>query len=561
MIAALPPPPQLQGVLAEAGKLLPPGPGRAQVDRLFADYTRGFEGEQRALVIALVGATGAGKSTLLNALVGAAVAAPGDKRPTTVQAVIYAPDDANLGGLSAQSASVVRYSKHAPGPWSGHVFVDTPDVNSVATEHRERAAAVVEQADVAIVVLHKGSVAEAVQAEFLSGFARRRRLLFVLNHADLLSADSQHVLKEQIRAVAAERLAVPNAEVYSVSALLWQQGRAEVGERDALLAALRELGDQAVADRVRRSNALGALRELQAVIGPALEAAEAVTERRAKLLAEGLAAARTALSEDFRARLEAASAHLGHAVRTEAARRFWGPAGWWMRLSLAGTSGVGAAALLVRGNPLVAGGVAVGSALLNRIQQHTLERSAQRRMEEVSSTDPSARAAGLALAGAQNDALQQGGDAGLPEVTALAGELSKLRAVVWEATSTLGLAEAVTRWWKVARFVLLPVVNLPLLALFGHVAYVVVRGYLKGNYVGADFLLSAAALAGLIAAFGAGLASLTLFGVRRRLVFEGRRQFEAALAELSAQLLFAAREHDRSPKEAARLLLGWAKGA
>jgi energy-coupling factor transporter ATP-binding protein EcfA2 len=560
VIAALPPPSQLQGVLAEAGKLLPTGPGRARVDQLFADYSRGFEGEQRALVIALVGATGAGKSTLLNALVGAAVAAPGDQRPTTEQAVIYAPDDASLGGLSAQAASVVRYSKHAPGPWGGHVFVDTPDVNSVATAHRERAAALVEQADVAIVVLHKGSVVEAVQAEFLSGFARRRRLLFVLNHADLLSADAQRVLKEQIRAVAGERLAVPDAEVYSVSALLWQQGRAEVGEREALLAALRDLGDQAVADRVRRSNALGALRELQAVIGPALEAAEAVTERRAKLLAEGLAAARTALSEDFRARLEAASAHLGHAVRNEAARRFWGPAGWWMRLSLAGTSGVGAAALLVRGNPLVAGGVAVGSALLNRIQQHTLERSAHRRMEEVSASDPSARAAGLALAGAQNDALQRGGDAGLPEVTALAGELSKLRAEVWDSTSTLGLAEAVTRWWKVARFVLLPVVNLPLLALFGHGAYSVVRGYLEGNYVGADFLLSAAALAALIAAFGAGLASLTLFGVRRRLVSEGRRQFEAALAELSAQLLFAAREHDRGPKEAARLLLGWANG-
>lgn len=561
MIDALPPPFELEGVLAQAGKLLAPGPARVRVDQLLADYTRGFEGEQRALVIALVGATGAGKSTLLNALVGAAVAAPGDLRPTTQQAVIYAPDDANLGGLGALASSVVRYSKHAPGPWSGHVFVDTPDVNSVTREHRDRAAAVVEQADVAIVVLHKGSVAEAVQAEFLAGFARRRRLLFVLNHADLLSAESQRILEEQIRALAAERLAVPNAEVYSVSALLWQQGRAEVGGREALLAALRDLGDQAVADRVRRSNALGALRELQAVIGPALEAAQAVTERRTKLLAQGLAAARTALSEDFQARLEAASAHLGHAVRNEAARRFWGPAGWWMRLSLAGTSGVGAAALLVRGNPLVAGGVAAGAALLNRLQQHTLERGAQRQMEEGSPGDPSARAAALALAGAQSDALQEGADAGLPEATALATEFANVRAGVWESTSTLGLADAVTRWWKVARFLLLPVINLPLLALFGHVAYVVVRGYLEGNYVGANFLLNAAALAGLIAAFGAGLASLTLMGVRRRLVSEGRRQFELELGALSAQVLFAAREHDRAPKEAARRLLGWASPA
>lgn len=249
-------------------------------------------------------------------------------------------------------------------------------------------------------------------------------------------------------------------------------------------------------------------------------------------------------------------------MRGEAARRFWGPAGWWMRLTLAGTSGVGAAALLVRGSPLAAGGVAAGAALLGRLQRHTLERATERRMAEDAAPDePTLRAAALALAGARTDALQRADDAGLPSTDALAAELVRLRAGVWEETAQLALPQAVARWWKVARFVLLPLVNGPLYALFGHVAYVVVRGYLEGHYAGADFLFNALALAGLIAASGAALASVTLLGVRRALVREGGRRFEAALGALTARLLAEARERNRPARDAARRLVAWAEVA
>ena len=554
--------------LAESALVLPGVRAeRGRVQRLLEDYARGVETQRHALVVALVGATGAGKSTLLNALVGAPVARSGEQRPTTAHAVVYAPADAILGELaghagahSGSGTKVVTYPTGAPGPWSGQIFVDTPDLNSVERIHRDRAEAVLDQADVALVVLHKGSVAEAVQTEFLARFAQRRRLIFVLNHSDLLSAASREELKAQVLRIARERLGVGDVPVYAVSALQWLVGGTEVGERDELLAALRALGDKATSERIRRSNAVGALRELQSLVRPAVDAAEASAQKRAALLDEGLTRARVTLADDFALRLGAASAHLGHAVRREAARRFWGPAGWWMRMSLAGTSGLGAAALLVRGNPLVAGGVALGSAVLSRVQEATLQHSAERRIQgEALVDDVAVSAAQAGTVSARAAAGAEGlnaKDAGIPPVELVAESFARARAAVWEATSTLGLAEAVRRWWRIARYILLPLVNLPLLALFVHVGYRVVRGYIEGQYVGSDFLLNAAALAGVIAAIGAGIASLSLAGVRRRLVSDGRRQFERATADLSAQWVAQTKESDAPSRESARQLLG-----
>src|SRR5262249_18785701 len=159
------------------------------------DYARAHGRGEAALVVALVGATGAGKSTLLNALAGETLAPEGADRPTSREAVLYAPEDAPLGALGEVPARKVRYPVREGAPGSGQVFVDTPDLNSVAATHRELARAVLEQADLALVVLHRGSVAEAVQAEFLADFARRRRLVLVLNFGDQLGAEARAELK------------------------------------------------------------------------------------------------------------------------------------------------------------------------------------------------------------------------------------------------------------------------------------------------------------------------------------------------------------------------------
>src|SRR5690242_4812742 len=126
---------------------------RSRLERLLADYERSWARQDRSLAVALVGATGAGKSTLINALAGQTIAEEGEDRPTSRSAVVYAPDDADLEAFEAQGAKVARYRARAGTPWGGQVFIDTPDFNSIATEHRARARALLEQADVALVVV------------------------------------------------------------------------------------------------------------------------------------------------------------------------------------------------------------------------------------------------------------------------------------------------------------------------------------------------------------------------------------------------------------------------
>ena len=130
---------------------------RGLLERLADDYARTRALAERPLRIALVGSTGAGKSTLLNALAGTVLAREGVDRPTSSEAVAYAPSDADLGSLGAAVPRVVRYLTEAGSAWSGQVFVDTPDLNSVARENAAAALAVLDQVDAALVVFHRGS--------------------------------------------------------------------------------------------------------------------------------------------------------------------------------------------------------------------------------------------------------------------------------------------------------------------------------------------------------------------------------------------------------------------
>ena len=172
---------------------------RALLERLADDYARTRALAERPLRIALVGSTGAGKSTLLNALAGTVLAREGVDRPTSSEAVAYAPSDADLGSLGAAVPRVVRYLTEAGSAWSGQVFVDTPDLNSVARDNAAAALAVLDQVDAALVVFHRGSVAEARPTEALRPFARRRALLGVVNFADQLGAEARATLQGQVR--------------------------------------------------------------------------------------------------------------------------------------------------------------------------------------------------------------------------------------------------------------------------------------------------------------------------------------------------------------------------
>ncbi|MDC0712765.1 50S ribosome-binding GTPase [Stigmatella sp. ncwal1] len=557
----LPDPEALHRLLTSAQTLPALAPHASRLERLREDYARGVARKDAPLTVALVGATGAGKSTLLNALAGQSLSREGENRPTSTTATVFAPSDAELGPLERAGLAVVRYAAGAHGLWSGQIFIDTPDLNSVATAHREVARAALELADVALVVMHRGSVAEATQVEFLAGFAQRRALVLLVNFADELSPDSRETLKAQARRLTSEQfdLAQEQVPAFAISARAARDGKDVSGEFGTFLFHLRELATQAVASRVRRSNALGALEEVATRVDAALKETEAVLSRTRAALETGLGRASEGLIKDFDTRLTLAQGHLAAEVRRQAASRFWGPAAWGLRLSPWGTGGMGAAALFARQSLPVGLAVAAASTALDAVRDKTRARAAETLVVEPFEDDLTVEAAArAALTEARAFSHASGLDPrmlGLPDTPALLAELQAARAQTWRYTVTTAIAEAVAGWWRVARWGVLPLINLPLFALLGHVGYRVVRAYVEGPLLGGDYFLNAGALFVLLAGAGALLASASLTGAGRAAHRAGKDRFTQTLATLSGRLGEAVEDSLRPGREAARGLL------
>ncbi len=510
----------------------------AGLRQLARDVARLGELGARPLRVALVGSTGAGKSTLLNALVGAPLALEGTERPTSQEAVAYAPWGVELGRLQEAVGHVVRYAPAEGGAWSGQILVDTPDLNSVALQHRQVALEVLAECDVAVVVLHRGSVAEAQPNQALRPFARRRALLLVLNHADQLGTEARAVLSAQAARVAVEELgALAPPPVYVVSASRARQG--QPGEDwEALLAALRPLSEEAVAAQVRGRNSAGGLAELHQRVALGLSSTQALLATVQAALEEGLAGAREAVVEDFQTRLAAASAQLQAAVRRAAAARLSGPAAWGLRLSAWSGGGLLGATLLARAHLPAGLLVAATGAVLDEVQSRTRARATRTRMSggDEPLLEAQARAA---LAPARTAAQRLGVEPrvlGLPEPEAWSAQLEHARAAAWRDVEGFGVEQAVASWWRWARLLLVPLVQLPLLVLLGDVAFRTVRAYLFGPFLEGRYYLNAAAVALVWTAAGTLMASLSLAGVASRVRRAGARRFAQGLAAAEASL-------------------------
>lgn len=553
---------------AAAAATLPTVRAPERFTQLCDDYARGRDDAKRALVVALIGSTGAGKSTLLNALAGSDLSREGEHRPTSRAATVFAPDDAVVGPLASAGARVVRYTRHEEGLWTGQVFVDTPDLNSVETANREVARNVLEHADVALVVLHRSSVVEARSIDFLSEFARRRQLVFVVNFADELGEDARASLKDQVRRLAAERfegLRAADVPVFSVSAREAKTGGDPSRELQAFLASLRALGETATRERVLRSNAVGSLRELGALVESALVEQRRWESSIQETLVPGITSAFRDVEEGFAQRLDTTLGHLKVEVRQEAATRWWGPAAWLMRLSGVGGSGLGAAALLARANPVSAAALAAGSAAASLIQRRTLSASATRRVESAGLGDDGelARAARTALSGTSAVAARLGSNVnalGLPDAEELTDALRTRVAETWRHTQSDAVGRSVVRWWRWAKWLLVPLINLPLLALLGDVIYRVVRAYLFGPYLGIEYFVNAGALGAVLASAGALLGSLSLAGVAKRAARDGRERLAQSLEGLKRELIQAPGRAHEAGKLAAESLTTRAKG-
>ena len=133
------------------------------------------------LCVVFAGPTGSGKSTLINSLSGLKVSETGPIRPTTKGPVILASERArhqleNFGGLGCE---VVTGS----APILSHIaLVDTPDIDSMETEHRVMAENLIDCADVVVMVTSALRYADLVPWEVLRrAMSRGTPLIFVLN--------------------------------------------------------------------------------------------------------------------------------------------------------------------------------------------------------------------------------------------------------------------------------------------------------------------------------------------------------------------------------------------
>lgn len=140
------------------------------------------------LVVAVFGPTGSGKSTLVNTLVGREISATGVLRPTTTRAVVWVHQRHAEAVRQILGAEVTLVEDDHP-VLDFLALVDTPDIDSVATDHRRQTLEILEAADVALAVTTPQRYADAVPWDVLGDLtARALEVTVVVNRASRRAA-------------------------------------------------------------------------------------------------------------------------------------------------------------------------------------------------------------------------------------------------------------------------------------------------------------------------------------------------------------------------------------
>lgn len=118
-------------------------------------------------IVVVAGSTGAGKSTLYNSILGEEVSQAGVLRPTTREPVLaYNPadEDVFIKGPAAELSRVVRHV----GVPRGTALLDAPDLDSLLTENRHTANALLEAADLWLFVTTAARYGDALPWQTLA---------------------------------------------------------------------------------------------------------------------------------------------------------------------------------------------------------------------------------------------------------------------------------------------------------------------------------------------------------------------------------------------------------
>ncbi|MFT4649087.1 MAG: energy-coupling factor transporter ATP-binding protein EcfA2 [Glaciecola sp.] len=472
-------------------------PVKVRVEGLLEDLEAQRSRVGKAAVMTLVGSTGAGKSTLLNALVGREIAVSGEARPTTRQPVIYRPSDADVGewiqDLPGPAPRIEDYDPSSDGIWSGQILIDAPDTNSVEQQNRAVVQALAERSDVLVVVAHRQAVAENSTALFLDGFKGMRGLLFVIGHGDTLSDQGRKELAQQFREIAADRYGIqaPKVHVLSPKQVLSGNQGADWFE---FCADLQQATLAGQLSRVRRYNALGTTERLTEVLATKrLRLQGELTEFEALLKTVPDLYGQSVLGE-VNKRLDLRSRDVEALLWEEVGRRWMGPGGLALRVGGLSSMGLGAGAWLARRNPLLAAGAAVGALASQKLQSFGRERSMRDSTEWLPGASDLVGVYESAFAPIKLSQRRLGGmDLEFPTEPQVR---EGLRSAVEDSLAQLLDSDLMEQAELGARKPWKWLVDLPVYA-FG--LWIVVRagiGFGKGEYVGMDFLVNAALLAG-----------------------------------------------------------------
>ena len=139
----------------------------------------------RPLMIGLFGGTGVGKSSLLNRLVGEAVAPVGLERPTSTEVTLYVHEQypvRRLGELCPVER--VRVLEHRRSEYRDVVWIDMPDIDSVARANRELVFQWLPCIDWLIYVVSPERYRDDAGWRVLARRGYRHHWLFVMNRRD-----------------------------------------------------------------------------------------------------------------------------------------------------------------------------------------------------------------------------------------------------------------------------------------------------------------------------------------------------------------------------------------
>lgn len=139
--------------------------------------------QRPSLVVILMGGTGVGKSSLLNALAQGNIAEAAFTRPTTREPIVYLHENYDHSRLDP-ALQRCRLIRHRQAGFEYKILVDTPDLDSNETIHRDRFEEVIPTADIVLYVGSQEKYHDQAGWELFLKHKERRAFAFVLNKWD-----------------------------------------------------------------------------------------------------------------------------------------------------------------------------------------------------------------------------------------------------------------------------------------------------------------------------------------------------------------------------------------